>query len=350
MVEKDFTGLPDRIETEEQLDEVMTVPPPALVEYAGTLNDDILVLGVGGKMGTHLALMAKRAINAAGSSRKVIGVSRFSTPGKRKQLEDLGIETISCDLMEESALSDLPDTENIVFMAGRKFGTGGSEHVTWAMNAIMPAHVARRFPKSRIVAFSTGNVYPLSPITQGGALESGRTGPVGEYAITTLGRERVFQYYSEKNGTPVSLIRLNYAIDLRYGVLYDIGSRVFNNQEIDLTMGNANVIWQGDAVAHILLSFGLCDSPPRIVNVTGPEIMSIRWAANRFAELFDRQPRFTGEEGGEALVSNAAYALNHFGYPRVPVLRMVQWTAHWIRIGGATLDKPTHFETKDGAY
>lgn len=346
----DFTGLPSTIDSEAQLEEVMSTPPAPLVEFLGGLDGDLMVLGVGGKMGTELALMAQRALQQAGSSRSVIGVSRFSAPGKRERLEAGGVRTIAADLMDREALSGLPDAPNIIFMAGRKFGTSGAAELTWAMNTLMPATVAERFPRSRIVAFSTGNVYPLVPVTRGGARETDDPAPVGEYAITTLGRERVFQYYSSLNGTPVCLMRLNYAIDLRYGVLYDIGSRVRAGEPVDLTMGNANVIWQGDAVAHALYALSACASPARILNVTGPEIMSIRWAAETFAGLMGTEARFTGEEQGRALIGNAAEALGRFGYPRVPLRRMIEWTAHWIEIGGPTLDKPTHFETSDGSY
>lgn len=350
MLPSDFTGLPATIETEEQLDEVMSTPPDQLVAFFEQLPGDIMVLGAGGKMGTQLAVMARRAREAAGRSRTVIGVSRFSTPGVRERIEAGGVHTVACDLLDRRALAELPSAENIIFMAGRKFGTRGSAELTWAMNTLMPALVAERFASSRIVAFSTGNVYPLVPVSRGGARESDEPAPVGEYAITTLGRERVFEYYSRQNATPVCLVRLNYAIDLRYGVLYDIGTRVASGEPIDLTMGNANVIWQGDAVAHALYALSLCASPARVINVTGPEIMSIRWAAETFAEIWGTEVAFTGEESGRALIGNAADALGRFGYPRVPLRRMIEWTAHWIDIGGPALGKPTHFETSDGAY
>ncbi|MFO7782362.1 MAG: NAD(P)-dependent oxidoreductase [Spirochaetia bacterium] len=350
MLPTDFTGLPATIETEEELEELMSTPPPGLIRLFSELDGDVMVLGVGGKMGTQLAGMARRAAEEAGAPREVIGVSRFSTPGKREQLEAAGVRTIACDLLDRAAVAALPDASNIIFMAGRKFGTSGSAELTWAMNTLLPALVAERFPESRTVVFSTGNVYPLVPVTGGGARETDEPAPVGEYAITTLGRERVFEYYSKQNSTPVCLMRLNYAIDLRYGVLYDIGMKVRAGETIDLTMGNANVIWQGDAVAHALYALTICASPARILNVTGPEIMSIRWAAETFAKLMGTEARFVGEESGRALIGNASDALGRFGYPRVPLQKMVEWTAHWIEIGGPSLSKPTHFETSDGSY
>ena len=314
------------------------------------LDGDLMILGVGGKMGPSLARLARRACERAGVKKRIIGVARFSTPGTREFLEQNGVETIPADLLEPEALASLPDVENLVFMTGRKFGSTGSEHLTWAMNAFQPGMAAERFATSRIVAFSSGNVYPLMPLLLGGAAESTAPAPVGEYAQSALGRERMLTYFSAKNGTPMTILRLNYAIDLRYGVLLDIGLKVFERKPVDLTMGHANVIWQGDANSICLRSFALCQSPPAVLNVTGPETVSIRWLARRFGERFGIEPEFEGRESDTALLNNAARCHRLFGYPKVTIEQMIEWVADWIGLGGATLNKPTHFETRDGKF
>jgi nucleoside-diphosphate-sugar epimerase len=277
-------------------------------------------------------------------------VARFSDPSSRKVLDSAGIETLSLDLLEPSAMQELPDAPNVLYMAARKFGSTGQEYLTWAMNALLPAVVADRYAHSRIVAFSTGNVYPLVPVIQCGASEATHPDPVGEYAQSALGRERIFEYFSQRNGTPVILLRLNYAIDLRYGVLLDIGQRVFERRPIDVTMGHVNVIWQGDANSIALRSFALAQSPPAVLNLTGPEIISVRWIAQRFGERFGVEPSIQGTESATALLSNAARCHRIFGYPSVTVEQMIEWVADWIGRGGATLSKPTHFETRDGRF
>lgn len=350
MIDGDVTGLPERIESEQQLDDLMSEPTPAVIELFREMEGDLVILGVAGKMGVQLAMMAERATRAAGVKRRIIGVARFSQAEKRTQLESAGIETVTADLLDEDALVALPDAPNVVFMAGRKFGTQGGEDLTWAMNTLMPAAVARRYRSSRIVAYSTGNVYQLYPVTRMGPRESEVVGPLGEYAITTLGRERVFQFESARYNTPTVLLRLNYAIDLRYGVLHDLAQKVVSGEPIDLTMGNANMIWQGDAIAHSLLAFRLCSVPPRILNLSGPELVSLRWAAEEIGRIVGRDPVFEREEAGRALITNPAVALETFGYPRVPLLRMLRWTAQWVAAGGSTLGKPTHFETTDGNF
>ena len=343
-------ALPHLIDDEATLDDVMTTPREALVQAMKSLEGDIMILGVGGKMGPSLARLARRASDAAGTTRRVIGVSRFSQGNLRQQLYDWGVETISCDLMDADSLAALPDVPNIIFMAGRKFGSTGAEATTWAMNAYLPGLVARRFSQSRLVVFSSGNIYHLSPIAYGGSTEADIPAPTGEYAQSVLARERLFEYFSREQGNLVTIIRLNYAIDLRYGVLYDIGQKVFRGQPVDVTMGHANVIWQGDANAYVLQSFALCATPPAILNVTGPEIVSVRWAANRFADYFGKKAIIEGQEAPTALLSNASRCFSLFGYPNVPLEVMLRWIAHWIEIGGATLDKPTHFETRDGRF
>jgi nucleoside-diphosphate-sugar epimerase len=257
---------------------------------------------------------------------------------------------MACDLLDLSAVERLPQVENVIFMAGRKFGSTGSEHMTWAMNVIVPYHVARTFTRSRIVAFSTGCVYPVMHLRTGGATEETPADPVGEYAMSCLGRERMFDYVSRVAGEKVVLARLNYAVELRYGVLFDIGSKVWSGTPVDVTTGYANVIWQGDACAQIIRCLGLASSPPRIVNMTGPETFSVRQVAKRFAQILGKEALFTGEENQMGYLNNALEGSRLFGYPEVPLGRVIEWTAHWIRTGGKSLGKPTHFETQDGKY
>jgi len=294
--------------------------------------------------------MARRALEEAGREAVVYGVSRFSQPGLREALEREGIRTIACDLLDREAVGRLPEAPNVIFMAGMKFGTTGAEATTWAQNVWLPSLVAERFRESRIVVFSSGNVYPLRPIAQGGATEATPPEPIGEYAQSVLGRERIFEYFSLRYGTPVLLFRLNYAVELRYGVVLDVAQRLWAGEPIDLTMGQVNVIWQGDANAYALRCLPLASSPPRILNVTGPETISIRYLAIRLGELLGKEPRFVGEEADTALLSNAALAHGLFGYPTVPLEVILRWVAHWVRIGGPTLNKPTHYEVRDGRF
>ncbi len=338
------------IANEQQLEEVLSEPSQADARAMAEMLGDLIILGVGGKMGPSLAKRAKRACERAKFPKRIIGAARFSDPIVRQDLESAGIETISADLLAPGALAALPDAPNVLYMAARKFGSTGAEHLTWAMNTLLPALVADRYAASRIVAFSTGNVYPLVPVGQGGASEDMATGPVGEYAQSALGRERIFQFFSERNQTPVTLLRLNYAIDLRYGVLLDIGQKVFERRPIDVTMGHVNVIWQGDANSIALRSFGLAQSPPVVLNVTGPETVPVRWIARRFGERFGVEPILEGTEAPTALLSNAGRCHNLFGYPSVTLEQMIEWVADWIGMGGATLAKPTHFETRDGKF
>ena len=325
----------------------MTRPSRALVDDLARVAGDILVLGVGGKMGPTLARLAKRAA----PERTVTGVARFSAPGVRERLERAGVETIASDLLDRAAVADLPRAPNVVFMAGRKFGSTGAEELTWAMNVLAPAIVAERFAGSRIVAFSTGNVYPWVPVEAGGAGEATPPGPPpGEYANSCVGRERMFQYFSARHGTPGRLIRLNYAIDMRYGVLHDVARKVFAGMPIDLAMGHVNVIWQGDANAQALRALGYCTVPASPLNVTGPEIVPVRALARAFGRRFGREPAFAGEEADEAWLNDASEALRLFGPPLVPLERMIDWVADWVERGLPSLDKPTGFEVRDGAY
>ena len=338
------------IKTETQLDSYLSEPTNEVIASLAALVGDILILGVGGKMGPTLAIQAKRAIDLAGITKKVIGVSRFSTPGVRERLHEAGIETIAADLLSETCLQNLPNTQNVILMAGRKFGATGNESLTWAMNGYMPGRVADTFRDSRLVVFSTGNVYPLTPVSHGGATECLAPAPIGEYAQSCLSRERICAYFSTEFGTRMAILRLNYAIDLRYGILLDIAEKVYTEQPIPLEMGTVNVIWQGDANAIVLRAFAHCQSPPLILNVTGPETVSVRYLAFRFGELFNKPPHFEGEEAETALLSNAARCHRLFGYPRVSLGQMIEWTAAWVRSGGTTLRKPTHFEVRDGKF
>jgi nucleoside-diphosphate-sugar epimerase len=338
------------IASEQQLEDALSEASDADARAMAEMEGDLLILGVAGKMGPSLAKRARRACERARIQKRIIGVARFSDGNATKALQSAGIETISADLLEPGALAKLPDAPNVLYMAARKFGSTGNEHLTWAMNTLLPALVADRYATSRIVAFSTGNVYPLVRVSQGGAGEETPVGPVGEYAQSALGRERIFEFFSNRNQTAVMLLRLNYAIDLRYGVLLDIGQRVFERRPVDVTMGHVNVIWQGDANSIALRSFALCQSPPAVLNVTGPEIVPVRWIARRFGERFGVEPVLTGTEAETALLNNAARCHRLFGYPSVTVEQMIEWVAEWIGMGGATLAKPTHFETRDGRF
>jgi nucleoside-diphosphate-sugar epimerase len=328
----------------------MTTPSAALVADLEGAPGDILLLGAGGKMGPTLARMARRAADAAGASRRVIGVSRFSSSGQQDALEAYGVETIRCDLVDEDALRRLPDAPNVIFMAGRKFGSTGDEPLTWAMNTHLPALVCRRYTRSRIVAFSTGNVYGLAPSGRGGSREEDPPNPVGEYAMSCLGRERLFEYFSRTNGTLVVILRLNYATELRYGVVVDLAHRVLRREPIDLTMGYVNVIWQADANAMALAALAETSSPPLIVNVAGEEELSVRATCTELARLLDVDVSFTGGEARDALLSNGARGRTLFGAPRVDAARLLAWTADWIKRGSESLDKPTHFESRTGRF
>jgi nucleoside-diphosphate-sugar epimerase len=338
------------IDTEEELEERLSRPAEADAAAIAALNGDLIILGAGGKMGPSLARLARRAADQAGTKKRIIAVARFTNPNVQSQLSSESIETISCDLLEPGALSSLPDVGNVIFMAARKFGTTGSEYLTWAMNTYLPGLVAERYRDSRIVAFSTGNVYPLRPVKEGGARESTPVNPQGEYAQSALGRERMFEYGSAKWGTPVVILRLNYAIDLRYGVLVDIATSVFHRRPIDLSMAAVNVIWQGDANAMALRSFAHCLSPPLILNITGSETLSVRSIAEEFGRRFGVEPLFGSEEMPTALLSNATKARDLLGSPAVEPCEMMDWIANWIKRGGAILNKPTHFQTRDGKF
>jgi len=328
----------------------MSRPSEQLVALMRALKGDIMLLGVAGKMGISLARLAVRALQAAGVKKQVFGVSRFTDPPARAALEDVGVATIACDLLEPAQLAMLPLVENIIYMAGRKFGTEGQEELTWAMNTLAPAQVCRQCRDSRIVAFSSGNIYPLVPINSPGCKETEAPNPVGEYAQSCLARERIFQYFSRIHGNPVCLLRLNYAIDLRYGVLHDIAQTVWAEQPVPLMVPFFNCIWQGDANAQALLALEHCASPARVLNITGPEIVSVREMALEFGRLMGRKVMFSGEAGTQAFLNDSSLATNLFGPPTIPLAQLIPWTADWVMAGRRSLGKPTHFEVNTGKY
>ena len=342
-----MSKLPDRFESVEALEDFMTQPSDALVSDLARTPGDILVLGVGGKMGPTLARMAKRAA----PGKRVVGVARFSEPGVREALDKAGVEAWPADLLDRAALEKIPKLANVVFMAGRKFGAAGNVPLTWAMNVQVPAMVAEVFKASRIVAFSTGCVYPFVPVESGGATEE--TPPIpppGDYANSCAGRERMFEYFSAQHGTPGRLFRLNYAIDMRYGVLHDVGRKVRDGEEIDLSMGHVNVIWQGDANAMALRCLAHATTPTTPINVTGPETIEVADLAREFARLLGRKANLVGTPAPTGWLNNAGRMVKEFGMPSVPLQKMVEWTADWLQRDMATLNKPTHYEVRDGQY
>lgn len=334
----------------DELEQRLAAPSAALIDDVARLDGDLLVLGAGGKMGPSLVALACNAIEAAGARKRVTAVSRFGNQELRRQLEAAGAETIALDLLEPAALEQLPDAANVIYMVATKFGTSGSEHLTWAQNAFLPGLVGRRFADSRVMVFSSGNIYPLVDVASGGCTESDPVGPLGEYAQSVLGRERLFEYAAQRYGTRSLLLRLNYAVELRYGTLLDIALAIRDQTPIDLAMGHMNVIWQGDANEVALRSLALADAPPPVLNVTGPETVSVRRVATQLAERLGREAVLVGEEEPTALLSNAGKAHALFGYPRVPLEQMLDWIAHWVAEDGATHGKPTKFSVRSGRF
>jgi nucleoside-diphosphate-sugar epimerase len=340
-------ALPDRFRDVEHLEDVMTTPSAALTAELRELPGDLIILGVAGKIGPTLARLAKRAA----PGKRIVGVARFSEPGSRQQLDAAGIDCVTADLLDRGQVEALPKLPNVVFMAGRKFGSSGQEDLTWAMNAHVPALVAEAFAGSRIVAYSTGCVYPYVNVHHGGATEATpATPPPGTYANSCAAREAMFQYFSRTRGTPGRIIRLNYAIDMRYGVLHDVATRVLTGQPINLATGHVNVIWQGDANNMVLRALGHCTVPSSPLNVSGPETVSIRWLAQCFGERLGKAPVFSGVEASEGWLVNTAEATRLFGYPGVPLIKLVDWTADWVARGLPSLGKDTHYDTRDGTF
>ena len=333
------------------LDDQLSLPTPGVLDTLRALDGDVLVLGAGGKMGPTLARMVRRGLDEIGRrDRRVFAVSRFSSAAAAAELQRHGVQTIACDLLDRAAVQALPDAPNVIFMAGQKFGTSEAPELTWVMNTLVPAIVAERFARSRIVVFSTGCVYPLVRADGPGSHENDALGPPGEYANSCVGRERVFTHFAKQNGTPTLLFRLCYAIDLRYGVLCDVANKVARGQPVDVTMGAANVIWQGDANARAIQCLAHTATPPLALNVTGLQRVSIRWLAQRFGDLLGRTPAIAGQEGATAWLWDATRSYALFGPPVVSLEEMIDATAQWVRQGGATLGKPTHFETTDGRF
>jgi nucleoside-diphosphate-sugar epimerase len=345
-----MTTNPTSIRDLAHLEDLLSEPTENVIRTLGDLDGDIVVIGVGGKMGPTLARMAMKASALAGVRRRVTGISRFSSPSLKRQLEGWGIETVSCDLLDPAFPACLPDAASVIFMAGMKFGSTGQEWLTWTTNSFLPGLIADRYRGSRIAVFSTGNVYGLSPVTNGGSREEDALNPAGEYAMSCVGRERIFEHFSRIHKTKMTMLRLNYASELRYGVLVDIAQRVYAGQSVPLSMGYLNTIWQADASAAALESLGCATSPPLVVNITGPELLSVRWVAQEFGKRFGKAVRFAGTESHDALLSNAAKSYELFGRPRVSAPQMIDWIADWISRGGTTLAKPTHFEERVGQF
>ena len=336
--------------TEEKLDTLLTTPSDALVEDVKKIKGDIMVLGAGGKMGPTLCILAKNAIEKAGVQKRVIAVSRFTDPIATELLHKNNVETISCDLLNTEQLRALPEAENIIYMAGRKFGTDGSEWKTWAMNATLPAFVAEKFQKSNIVVFSSGNIYPIVPRSGGGSREEDKVGPIGEYTMSCLARERAFEYAANHYGTKIFMYRLNFAVDLRYGVLYDMADRIMKGEPISIATPVLNCIWQGSANEIAIRGLLHAESPAKIMNVTGPETVSIQKAAKMLGKILGKEPIFEGEPGNDAYLNDSAEAMETFGYPAVSIRTLIRWQAEWILDGGRALGKPTHFEERKGSY
>jgi nucleoside-diphosphate-sugar epimerase len=340
----------ESFQTEDDLDELLTRPRPELITFVKGLRSPLMLLGAGGKMGPTLAVLARRAADAAGHSLEIIAASRFSDIATRRWFEVRGVQVLPLDLLNRDAVARLPDTANAIYLVGLKFGTSNDPAQTWAVNTLVPANIAERYPRAAIVALSTGNVYPFVPAPGPGSRETDSLTPLGEYANAAIARERIFGFFARRNATPLVVLRLNYAVDLRYGVLVDIARKVYAGEPVDLSMGYFNCIWQGDANDMILRAMALAQTPPLTLNLTGPKVLSVREVALRFGELLDRPAQTIGSEAATALLSNSSPASSLLGPPPTALEQVIHWTADWIKRGGRILDKPTHFETRDGKY
>lgn len=336
--------------TEERLNELLTTPSDALVEDMKKIQGDIMILGAGGKMGPTLCVLAKNAAKKAGVDKRIIAVSRGSDKIAAQLMIDNGIEVIAADLLDKEKLYALPDVENVIYMAGLKFGTNGNEWKTWAMNATLPAFVADKFKKSNIVVFSTGNIYPITKLSDGGCREVDPVGPNGEYGMSCLARERAFEYAANTFGTKVFTYRLSFAVDLRYGVLFDVANKIMKGEPISLSTPCFNFIWQGSANEVAIRGLLHAEAPARVMNVTGPETVSIKKAAEELAAYLGKEAIFENEPGDDAYQIDAGLAIETFGYPSVNAKTLIRWQAEWLLDGGRTLDKPTHFEERQGKY
>ena len=341
---------PDTIDNAEMLEDLLSMPTAGAIEMFSRIEGDIMFLGVGGKIGPTLSRMARRACAKSKVEKRIYGVSLFETEAQRQQIEKNGIETIHGDLLNNDFIKNLPKVKNVFFLAGMKFGSEENLSMTWAVNSYLPALVVENFRESAIVVFSTGCVYPLVSVESGGSLETDSPGPVGEYAQSCLGRERMFEYGSNQYKTRICLIRLNYSVELRYGVLVDIALKVKNQIPIDLSMGYFNVIWQGDMNDVVLRSLEICASPARILNLTGTEILSVREVAGEFGKLFHLTPEFVNKEAKTALLNNSDQAFQLFGRPKVATEQIIRWIASWIKENRQLLGKPTHYDVRDGKY
>ncbi len=338
------------IHTEAELDELLTRPRPMLLEFIRTIESPLVILGAGGKMGPTLALLARRAADEAGHQLRIIAVSRFSDARAKEWLRQKGIEAFEADLLRREAFAALPDSQNVIYLVGLKFGTAQNPSLTWAVNTLVPSYTCERYGNARIVALSTGNVYPFVAAKSGGATEDQPLTPLGEYANAAVARERLFEHGSRTRNSRVALIRLNYAVELRYGVLVDIARQVWAEQPVDLTNGYFNCNWQGDANEMILRSLALATAPASAWNLTEPETLRVREVAEQFARLFSKKVHFVNRESDTALLSNPAKLVRQLGAPSTSVKNMIEWIADWVRTGGRCLNKPTHFEVRDGAY
>ena len=333
------------IETEDQLIARMTSPSHMVRKAVEQLDGDILILGVTGKMGPTLAELLVHA-----GARRVIGVARFSDPRQKAYIEGIGVTAIQADLLDEAALAALPKAPNVLLLAGYKFGATGNEPMTWAMNTWLPGMVMKHFPDSRIVYVSSGNVYAFRDVTGNGSPEDGEIGPVGEYAQSRLGGERIAECLSRQQDTPLTIVRLFYATELRYGIIHDIAWKIYHGLPIDLRMGHFNQIWQGDANAYLARMFPICASPATVINLTGFEVLSVREIATSLGEKLGKQPVFTGVESHNALLGDASRLHNQFGPPTISISQIMHWMTHWVSIGGRSLGKPTGYESRSGKF